>query len=1037
MAVARPRPAALAAGLALLAGLLATPPAVADSPAGQISTLGGSPGVGDARTLHLYAEGIAVRDGQLYVPDQGVLRQIDLATGQASVMAGDGSSPAYGIVSDKVAGALRGAAVDAAGNVVVAERNVPGRVLRVDRDGPVTVLAGDGITRTGQDADEDWGDGGLGTDVPMSYAYAVALAPDGSVYVAQANYHRVRRIEPSGRVSTVAGTGVPGLSGDGGPATAAQLTWPSGVAVDAAGALYIADSSNQRIRKVDPSGMITTAVGGGSTTPDVPDGRRSSSCEGQRAGMVGGFAGDGGPGVAAQLRCPSGVAVDADGSLYIADTGNHRLRRVGPDGRISTLAGNGDVGYGPDSGPATGTPLYIPAGVAVEGGTAYVTDANVRVRRITPDGRMETVAGRPDPFTEPVEGVPATTTEVLAGATAPAPDGGTYVSSGRHIRHIDRGGVIRTVAGRTQVLGPDQPPADGTPAREALLGVTDLAVGDDGSLLMADRSGILRLEQSTGRVRRVAFGGTQPPPDDGPAADVALSPSALALAPDGSTYVAQDDLVWRLDVDGSLHRVLGVRGGDVLTAEEGRPGRETPIMDVSDLAVTEEGDLLVAARKTVWRVDGDGIATVAAGQVFRGRGANEYDDDVAELADLETSSVVADSGGVLYLTDRGRIRRVTPDGAIRTVAGLKLAGFAGDGGPAVDARLAMPRGLSLSPVGDLVVAEPWNARVRRIRHIADAPSVAESGDRPTVTVTVEPDGVPLSEEPIDPRDPERPPAHPGVVKLTARASAPDGVRELRIDSQATLGGNSSRAAARESLDMYVSQAGTYQVTVTATDGEGNQTQERVHFSVADSAEASAPACAGAPEDGFSDVAEGDVHESSIDCATWWKVTRGAAGGGYAPNGEVTRAQMASFLVRVLEAGGKRVPSSRDYYVDDEQSPHEASINDLADAGILTGTGPATYSPDRPVTRGQVATMVARTFERVAGAGAPAQASFFVDDSFDVHRDTIDRAAEAALLTGTASGRYAPGRVVSRAQLASMLSRVLARLADRGLVTRPG
>ena len=141
----------------------------------------------------------------------------------------------------------------------------------------------------------------------------------------------------SGIVTTVAGNGTAGFTGDGGPATAARLKKPGGVALDAAGNLFIADTWNHRIRKVTPGGVISTVAGNGTL----------------------GFSGDGGPATAAQLNYPSDMAVDAAGNLFIADTGNHRIRKVTPGGVISTVAGNGTAGFSGDGGPATCGPAQL------------------------------------------------------------------------------------------------------------------------------------------------------------------------------------------------------------------------------------------------------------------------------------------------------------------------------------------------------------------------------------------------------------------------------------------------------------------------------------------------------------------------------------------------------------------------------------------------------------------------------------------------------------------------------------------------------
>ncbi|MER7225902.1 hypothetical protein ABT370_22285, partial [Streptomyces rubradiris] len=174
-------------------------------------------------------------------------------------------------------------------------------------------------------------------------------------------------------ISTVAGTGVAGFKGDGEAAVSAQLHRPYGVAVDGTGTLYFSDYNNHRIRKITTDGKIGTVAGNGTA----------------------GFSGDGGPATAAQLNCPRGVAVDSTGTLYIADGTNHRVRKVTPDGKISTVAGNGTAGFGGDGGPATAARLNLPLAVAVDSaGVLYITEYhNHRVRKVTPDGKISTVAG--------------------------------------------------------------------------------------------------------------------------------------------------------------------------------------------------------------------------------------------------------------------------------------------------------------------------------------------------------------------------------------------------------------------------------------------------------------------------------------------------------------------------------------------------------------------------------------------------------------------------------------------------------------------
>ena len=201
----------------------------------------------------------------------------------------------------------------------------------------------------------------------------MAVDASGNLYIADTGNNRIRKVSATGIITTVAGNGSAGYSGDGGPATSAQLDGPEGVAVDGSGNLYIADTCNNRIRKVSATGIITTVAGNGSA----------------------GYSGDGGPATSAQLSLPAGVAVDGSGNLYIADSGNNRIRKVSATGIITTVAGNGSPGYSGDGGPATSAQLNQPAGVAVDAsGNLYIADSsNNRIRKVSATGIITTVAG--------------------------------------------------------------------------------------------------------------------------------------------------------------------------------------------------------------------------------------------------------------------------------------------------------------------------------------------------------------------------------------------------------------------------------------------------------------------------------------------------------------------------------------------------------------------------------------------------------------------------------------------------------------------
>ena len=281
----------------------------------------------------------------------------------------------------------------------------------------------------------DLGDGGLATDAALSPS-GIAVDADGNVYIADSFNRRIRKVGPDGIITTVGGNGLFKFSGDGGPATSAALNRPRYVAVDADGNVYIADAFNGRIRKVGGDGIITTVGGNG-----IPTG----SLDGE-GGDPDDDLGDGGPATEASLST-SDITVDTAGNLYIAESGNSRIRKIGPTGIITTVAGNGipsgsldgeggdpadDLG---DDGPATSAALNNPRSVAVDAaGNLYIVDRNnARIRKVDTGGIITTVA-----VAEPGLGRPE--------HVAVDPAGNLYiVERGNLIRRVDAGGMIDTV----------------------------------------------------------------------------------------------------------------------------------------------------------------------------------------------------------------------------------------------------------------------------------------------------------------------------------------------------------------------------------------------------------------------------------------------------------------------------------------------------------------------------------------------------------------------------------------------------------------
>jgi len=313
------------------------------------------------------------------------------------------------------------------------------------------------------------GDGGPATAATLSNAAGVAVGPDGSLYVADTDNHAIRRVDAATlEIVTVAGTGSPGRTGDGAPATSARLQFPEDVAVAPNGDLYIADTMNHAIRRVaHATGLMTTIAGTGSP----------------------GSSGDGGPATSARLKHPSGVSLAANGDLYIADTSNNKIRKVSADtGIITTVAGTGAAGFSGDGGSAGAARLRGPRGVEIaSNGDVYIADtSNHVVRRVeAASGVIATVAGTGSAGYSGDGGAAAAATLKAPVSVTVRANGDVYVAdTGNHaVRAFTVGGAITTVAG-TGVAGFD---GDGGPPRRARLAApSGVAVGPTGLLYIAD-----------------------------------------------------------------------------------------------------------------------------------------------------------------------------------------------------------------------------------------------------------------------------------------------------------------------------------------------------------------------------------------------------------------------------------------------------------------------------------------------------------------------------------------------------------------------
>ncbi len=596
--------------------------------------------------------------------------------------------------------------IDKSGNVYAADRET-NLVVKVSADGVLTVIAGNGIRGFS-------GDGGPATNAALDQPTGVDIDSSGNLYIADTGNHRIRKVDSSGAITTVAGSGESGFAGDGGLAVEAQMTFPTDVAVDLSGNLYIADSNNQRIRRVTTDGVIRTVAGNGEI----------------------GFSGDGGPATQAALSSnASGVAIGAAGSFLIADAANNRVRRVGPDGVISTIAGNGSFEFSGDGGPAVNAGIFSPGDVFVDAvGNILIADsANHRMRKVAPNGVISTIAGSGIPSFSG-DGGPA----LEAGFFSPRgvasdTNGNIFVADGGNdrIRQIRADGSIRTFAGngRLRFAGDG-----GLAVNAALNRPSRLSFGSDGHLLLIDQgNGRIREIDKTGIIRTVAgdrtsgFSG-----DGGPAVDAAFGgPQGLTADSAGSFFIADTGnlRVRRVGPDGVVQTVAG--NGDIGFSGDGGPALQARLSPPADVAVDASGNLFIAdtTNQRIRRVDATGTIKTAAGD---GQSGYAGDGGPANRARLfNPAGVAIDNSGRLLIADtqNDRVRRVESNGVITTVAGTGQRGSGGDGGPATAAQLRDPHDIDTAPGGELLIVDRTNSRIREVGLDGVIRTLAGNGER--------------------------------------------------------------------------------------------------------------------------------------------------------------------------------------------------------------------------------------------------------------------------------------------------------------------
>jgi hypothetical protein len=632
--------------------------------------------------------------GALYFISRSSVFKLDL-DGTVNLVAGTGDRP--GTQGNEGAATLAHLsypatlALDASGNLYIADQAV---VLKVSNEGIISRFAGTGVPGNS-------GDGGLAVNASLGALLSLAADNSGNVYISDTYNYRVRMVSASGTITTFAGGSDPRVTanGDGGMAVNASMA-PQALALDSVGNLFIADNWHFSIRKVTADGVIHTVAGSG----------------------IQGTGGDGGPATEAQFSLIWGLTVDGQGNIFISDIlfGPARIREVSAStGTISTLGGgfHGSLG---DGGPVGAASLDVGQIAAdAEGDLFLADDGNRRIRKVTPDGVIHTVAGNGMGTYSSGDGGPAASAQISPQDVAVDRAGNLYIVSNDRIRGVSNG-IINTIAGAGS-----GPSGDGGPAINATFQyLNHVAVDKAGNYYVADGvyfNGdpvIVRKISPSGIITTVAGSADAPgnSGDGGPAIKAGFCGiGGLAVDNAGNLYISDADVgdcasqiygvIRKVAPDGTISTVAPVGGGPI--------------------AVDAQGNLYHGSGTEVQKISPDGTVSIFAGS--GGSLQNDSGDGgPATAASIRNVTALAvDGNGNVFLADGDNnvntVRKVSTGGIITTIAGVNgPAGYSGDDGPASMARLNMPMGLAVDPAGNVYVADTGNLVVRILRPFLSA-----------------------------------------------------------------------------------------------------------------------------------------------------------------------------------------------------------------------------------------------------------------------------------------------------------------------------
>ena len=562
------------------------------------------------------------------------------------------------------------------------------RIRRIDTSGIIQTVVGNGTSGITID-------GSLAQDAQLYQVTGLAVNAQGLLYFSDSNYHRVMRVNAEGKLETVAGTyATAGYRGDNGPATAALLNNPNGLSIDSEDNLLIADTGNNRIRKVFPNGNIARIAGSGSDT----------------------FSGDGGAALDAGLSRPLAVMAMPGFTYLIADTGHERVRRVTSDNVIHPFAGNGSLDHSGDEGPATAAAISQPIALAQDtlGNVFILSSDDFRVRSVDADGIIHTYAGNGTIAYSGEGGQARDAMFYSVYDVAMDSNDQLYIldRSYGNVRRVSAEGLIEAYAGGIYwgYAG------DGGPALEAAVSdANGLAVDAEDNLYIADTGNHrIRMVTPSGIIYTVAGNGVSGNQGDGgQAVNASLTgPLDVAVSRTGMLYVTDkyDHRVRAINLKTGIISTLAGTGVSGYSGDAG-PATSAQLSYPLGLAVDSAGNVFIGdyGNNRIRMVQSNGIIVTVMGSGAFGTCGDGG--PPLEACMVYPGYMAVDSRDNLFFGDGNRIRRLTPEGELSTVVGMASAGNGGVYGPAPEAALATPLGIAFSQEGSLFIADLENYRV--------------------------------------------------------------------------------------------------------------------------------------------------------------------------------------------------------------------------------------------------------------------------------------------------------------------------------------